>query len=33
MIERLSAAGFSADRAPANIGYNQSRAAYYARPR
>jgi SAM-dependent methyltransferase len=33
MIERLSAAGFSADRAPANIGYNQSRAAYHARPR
>jgi SAM-dependent methyltransferase len=33
MIEKLSAAGFSADRAPANVGYNQSRATYYARSR
>lgn len=33
MIEKLSAAGFSAARAPTNVGYNPSRAAYYARPR
>ena len=33
MIEKLSDAGFSASRAPANVGYNQSRAAYYAHPR
>jgi SAM-dependent methyltransferase len=33
MIERLSSAGFSVDRASANVGYNQFRAAYYARPR
>jgi SAM-dependent methyltransferase len=33
MIEKLSAAGFSAARAATNVGYNPSRAAYYARPR
>jgi SAM-dependent methyltransferase len=33
MIEKLSAAGFSGERAAANVGYNPSRAAYYARPR
>jgi SAM-dependent methyltransferase len=33
MIEKLSAAGFSAERAPANVGFNQFRAAYNARPR
>jgi len=33
MIEKLSAAGFSAERAAANIGHNQARRTYYARPR
>jgi len=33
MIEKLNAAGFDAQRAPANIGHNQARRAYYARPR
>jgi SAM-dependent methyltransferase len=33
MIEKLSAAGFAANRAPENIGHNQARLAYYARPR
>jgi SAM-dependent methyltransferase len=33
MIEKLNAAGFAAQRAPANIGNNQARRAYYARPR
>jgi len=33
MIEKLGAAGFTASRAPVNIGYNPFRVAYYARPR
>ena len=33
MIEKLGAAGFTAERAPANIGHNQARMAFYARPR
>jgi hypothetical protein len=33
VIEKLSAAGFSASRAPTNIGHNQARRTYYARPR
>ena len=33
MIEKLSAAGFSAQPAVANIGHNQARRTYYARPR
>jgi SAM-dependent methyltransferase len=33
MIEKLNAAGFEARLAPANIGHNQARRAYYARPR
>lgn len=33
MIEKLNAAGFDAGIAPANIGHNQSRRTYYARPR
>lgn len=33
MIEKLTTAGFTAERAPANIGHNQARATYYARPR
>jgi len=33
MIEKLNAAGFDARRAPANIGHNQARRAYYAQPR
>ena len=32
MIEKLGAAGFAAERAPANIGHNQARKTYYARP-
>jgi Methyltransferase domain len=32
MIEKLKAAGFSASRAAKNIGHNQFRRAYYARP-
>jgi SAM-dependent methyltransferase len=33
MIEKLNAAGFDVDIAPANIGHNQARRAYYAKPR
>jgi SAM-dependent methyltransferase len=33
MVAKLDAAGFSAQRMPANIGHNQARAAYRARPR
>jgi SAM-dependent methyltransferase len=33
MIEKLSAAGFEAQLAPHNIGHNQARWTYYARPR
>jgi len=33
MIEKLSAAGFAAQVAPANIGHDQTRKTYYARPR
>jgi SAM-dependent methyltransferase len=33
MLEKLAAAGFSAQRAAKNIGHNQARTAYYARPR
>jgi len=33
MIETLGAAGFDAAVAPANIGHNQARKAFYARPR
>jgi SAM-dependent methyltransferase len=33
MIEKLDAAGFAASRAPTNIGHNQARLAYYAKPR
>jgi SAM-dependent methyltransferase len=33
MIEKLSAAGFDAQLAPANIGHNRARKAFYARPR
>ena len=33
MTEKLAAAGFSAQRAPQNIGHNQARMAFIARPR
>jgi len=33
MIEKLDAAGFNAALAPANIGHNRARNAFYARPR
>lgn len=33
IIEKLNAAGFSAERAPVNIGHNQERRTYHARPR
>ena len=33
VLEKLAAAGFSAQRAAKNIGHNQARTAYYARPR
>jgi SAM-dependent methyltransferase len=33
MIEKLDAAGFDAERAAANIGHNQARMAFLARPR
>ena len=33
MIEKLNVAGFDAKAAPANIGHNQARRTYYARPR
>jgi SAM-dependent methyltransferase len=32
-IQKLSAAGFAAHRAPKNIGHNQARMAFLARPR
>ncbi len=32
MIEKLGAAGFAAERAPANIGHNRARMTFYARP-
>ena len=32
MIDKLAAAGFAARRAPANIGHNQARMAFLARP-
>ncbi len=32
IIEKLVTAGFGAERAPANIGHNQERRTYYARP-
>ena len=31
MIEKLAAAGFDAELAPANIGHNSARRAFYAR--
>jgi SAM-dependent methyltransferase len=33
MLQKLNAAGFAAERAPANIGHNAARLAFYARPR
>jgi SAM-dependent methyltransferase len=33
MIEKLNAAGFAAERVPHNIGHNQARMTFYARPR
>jgi len=33
MLQMLSAAGFAAERAPRNIGHNQARMAFFARPR
>jgi SAM-dependent methyltransferase len=33
MIEKLNAAGFTAQRVPKNIGHNQARMAFYAKPR
>jgi SAM-dependent methyltransferase len=33
IIEKLNAAGFEGQLAPRNIGHNQARGAYYARPR
>jgi hypothetical protein len=33
MIEKLNAAGFYVDLAPANIGHNRARKAFHARPR
>lgn len=33
MLEKLAAAGFNPERAEKNIGHNQARTAYYARPR
>jgi SAM-dependent methyltransferase len=32
MLEKLAAAGFNPERADKNIGHNQARTAYYARP-
>ena len=32
IIDKLNAAGFATERAPANIGHNQKRRTYYARP-
>jgi hypothetical protein len=33
MIEKLNAVGFDAQLAPTNIGHNQARRTYYAKPR
>jgi SAM-dependent methyltransferase len=33
MIEKLAAAGFTAQRVPRNIGHNQARMAFHAKPR
>ncbi len=33
MLARLDAAGFSAERAPINIGHNQARMTFLARPK
>jgi hypothetical protein len=33
IVDKLAAAGFTAERAPANIGHNQERRTYFARPR
>jgi hypothetical protein len=33
MLDKLGAVGFTAQRMDKNIGHNQARAAYYARPR
>jgi SAM-dependent methyltransferase len=33
MIEKLDAASYTAQRAPTNIGHNQARMAFYAKPR
>jgi hypothetical protein len=33
MMQNLAAAGFTAQRAPNNIGHNQARMAFIARPR
>ena len=33
MLEKLDAAGFDAELAPANIGHNRARRAFYARRR
>jgi hypothetical protein len=33
MIGKLNAAGFAAQRVPSNIGHNQERRTYFARPR
>ena len=33
MLQMVSAAGFAAERAPKNIGHNQARMAFFARPR
>jgi SAM-dependent methyltransferase len=33
IVDKLNAAGFTAERAAANIGHNQERRTYYARPR
>ena len=33
IIEKLNVAGFDAETAPVNIGHNQARRTYHARPR
>jgi hypothetical protein len=33
MLKKLAAAGFEGERTGKNIGHNQARTAYYARPR
>jgi SAM-dependent methyltransferase len=33
MIEKLNAAGFAGERVPHNVGHNQARMTFYARPR